>query len=164
MKNYVFDATRDFEVKQSPFMNNLIGIILVILFAVSTTFGYGWEILLQTAALFLAPAIFFFFKARSKYVYIRINTIGVYYKGILLMKWEQFKEATLTEEPKLASISDNFIIILKYFSEDRKLIYTKKLPMANTQNKDDEEIIAAINAYYKFYVRQKQGHLPGLSH
>ncbi|TCZ64707.1 hypothetical protein [Flaviaesturariibacter aridisoli] len=92
------------------------------------------------------PAFIFFRKIRSKLVIMKIDAAGFSYYGRRLFTWPQFVSAKVVEEGGTSRFSDNFKLHLKYYREDGNL-YHRKLPLSNTQNKAEEEIIAAIRFY-----------------
>lgn len=144
-----FNPEADYLVKESKTMNIVIGIILLAIFIISLAAGdYGWSNYMWALFLFLIPAAISMVKARTSPVFIIINKSGFIYKGKLLFNWDYFIDAILTQDKKPGSLSDNFIILIRYYSKDRSLIYTSRIPMSNTQDKADEEIIAAIDFYY----------------
>ena len=150
MSETKLQTEKDFLVKESLFINNFFGIFLLAIFVGTMIFGdYGWGVFFQAVGLFLLPAGYFFYRGRSKEVRIKINLSGFYYGNKLIMDWDHFVQAELTQDSKLASIKDNFIILLHYRLPGDRSIYEKKIPMSNTQDKADEEIIEAIDFYYK---------------
>ena len=143
------DAAKDFMVKDSKWMNYFISLILFGLGMVAIFLGdTEWTNYLFGSVLVLA-GIFFAIKAKKRGTSIIINNSGFYHAGKLLFNWHQFIDAKLVQDTKLVSFQDNFIILIRYYSPDRKLVYTSKIPMSNTQDKADEEILAAIYFYYK---------------
>ena len=144
------NAEADFLVKESKGFNYFIGILLLIIFVVAIALGdYGWSNYLSAMALFLIPAAFFIAKARGNAVRIKINKSGFYYNGALITSWDRFIDARLTQDLVPGSIKDNFIILIRYYGHDPAEAYWSKIPLSNTQDKADEEIIAAIDFYYK---------------
>ena len=142
-----FSPDKDFQVKDSKWMNYLISAILLTLAIVALIMGdMEWTNFIFAAVLLLA-GVFFIIKAQKNKVSIVINRSGFYHHGKLIFQWNQYIDAKLTQDEKLASFQDNFIILIRHYSTDKKLIYTSKIPMSNTQDKADEEILAAIDFY-----------------
>ena len=98
----------------------------------------------------LAPAIFFTLKAKSKRVYIRINSEGIYINDYFLSDWAHFVSAEYTQGQEVGDLKDKFILIINYYREYEGY-YVKEVPLTNTQNKAEEEVIAAINHFYTLY-------------
>lgn len=98
----------------------------------------------------LLPAIGFTYKARSKNVYIRINEAGIYIGNFFLTNWQNFISAEYTQKKVVASFQDNFILIIQYYRPGDGQ-YEKEVPLTNTQNKAEEEVIAATQYFYDLY-------------
>ena len=77
-----------------------------------------------------------------------INKNGFFYKGKLITDWKLFYDAVVFEKPRGRRIKDSFVLDLRYYSSDYSLIYTKRIPLTNFQDKGDEEILEAIQFYY----------------
>lgn len=104
-------------------------------------------------ALALAPAYFFFKKARSNRVYIRVNKKGIFSEGQLVTGWSGLLKASITQEEKknFFSIQDNFILLVEYRKDGQG--FRKKIPLTNTQNKSEEEVLEAVNFFWNEYKR-----------
>ncbi|GAB4092973.1 hypothetical protein [Flaviaesturariibacter terrae] len=94
----------------------------------------------------VVPAYIFIRKIRSKLEIMKIDAAGFTYYGKRLFTWPQFVSGQVVEEPGVSRFNANFKLHLKYYREDGNL-YHRKLPLSNTQNKAEEEIIAAIRYY-----------------
>ena len=106
---------------------------------------------------FLVPGIVFFKKALSKQVYIRINKTGIYYFEKLLTDWPHFLKANVGEgeKKKLINISDKFELIIEYTKDDPTKGFRKKIPLHNTQNQSEEDILTAIKYFWHLYANEK---------
>ncbi len=105
-------------------------------------------------ALALAPAYLFFRKARSEKVYIRINKTGIYQGRQLVTDWSNLIKAFIDQKEKkiFFNIQDNFMLILEYRKKDvAKQIFRSKIPLTNTQNKSEEEVLEAVMFFWKEY-------------
>jgi len=104
-------------------------------------------------ALALAPAIFFIRRAKNKRVYIRINKTGIYQDEKLLTGWEGLSNVFVTQEEKknFFDTSDHFILVVEYRKEGFKQGFRRKIPLTNTQNKSDEEVLEAVKFFWKEY-------------
>jgi hypothetical protein len=138
----------DFVVKES------IGVNLIVALAFFGMFIYGLydkveggqenrhlEILLVA----LVPAILFLRKGLSKHRDITINKTGIYINNRLLTNWHNFREANVIQQEVTLSIQDNFVLYITYSEGER--VFRHKIPLRNTQNKAEEEIIEAIRFY-----------------
>ena len=99
----------------------------------------------------LAPAILFFVKGRSKRVYIRINKTGIYQDEQFVTGWSNFLNAYITQKESVLSIQDNFILIVEYMKDGNDQGFRRKIPLTNTQNKSEEEVLEAIKFFWKEY-------------
>lgn len=104
-------------------------------------------------ALALVPAFLFFRKARSRRVYIRVNKTGIYEGEQLLTGWSNLLKAYITQKEKkgIFSIQDNFLLVVEYRKKDSKEGIRRKIPLTNTQNKSEEEVLEAVNFFWKEY-------------
>ena len=102
-------------------------------------------------ALAIAPAIFCFRKAHSKRVYIRVNKSGIYQGGKLVTNWSNFLRAYLAQKEKTGffNIKDNFLLVVEYKRDHKG--FRHRIPLTNTQNKSEEDVLAAVNFFYRVY-------------
>ncbi|RYY41733.1 MAG: hypothetical protein EOO08_00985 [Chitinophagaceae bacterium] len=104
--------------------------------------------LLLLAAL---PAFLFLRKARDKSVIMRIDRAGFVYYGKRLFTWDKFVSARVHEVAATnVRFGDNFQLQLQFYKDDGN-IYGRTVRLTNTQNKAEEEIIAAIRYYEKLW-------------
>lgn len=149
-----FDADADFVVKESKKMHLVIGILLlifsVIFFQGSVLFGAGAAV----------AGIVSLLKSRKDQIIMKVNGTGFFYYGKLITSWRNFVSVDFIDEPPAISssstgLSDKFFLALKYYKDDRPECFARKFSLTNTQDKSEEEIIAAIRFYYKNF---KKGH------
>jgi hypothetical protein len=96
------------------------------------------------------PAIFFIKKGNSKRVYIRINKKGIYQDEKLVTTWKNFHNAYITQKKaKFISIKDNFILVVEYLNEGSTKGSRRKIPLTNSQNKSEEDVLAAVKFFWK---------------
>ena len=109
-------------------------------------------------ALALIPAFLFFKKARSSRVYIRVNKTGIYQDEKLVTHWPGLLKAYLAQKEKtgLFNIQDNFLLVVEYKKDALKQGFRHKIPLTNTQNKSEEEVLEAVQFFWKEY-----GNYPG---
>jgi hypothetical protein len=99
----------------------------------------------------LIPAILFFKKGISKRVYIRINKTGIYQDEKLVTRWANFIKAYVNqkESTRLINIQDNFQLVIEYTKEGENKGFRRKIPLTNTQNKSEEDVLAAVMFFWK---------------
>lgn len=110
-------------------------------------------------ALALWPAILFFKKAGSKRVYIRINKNGIYQDGEMITGWADFLKAYLAQQEKksMFNIQDRFQLIVEHRKKgDPRQGLRKKIPLGNTQNRSEEEVLQAVNFFYQQYKKDNR--------
>lgn len=105
----------------------------------------------------IIPAALAFAKARSKRVYIRINKKGIYQNEQLLTTWPTFLKAYISQKQTVISIRDNFQLVVEYYKDDSNNGFRRKIALTNTQNKSEEDIMAAI----KFFLQDYKGGVVG---
>ena len=148
-----------FAVKESIFINSIIAVICFAVFAYGLYLVIvrpeGQDLFLDMFMLIaIVPGVIFMLKARSSVVYIRVNETGIFVSRKLLTDWQHFRSASFTQKEKVRSIQDNFVLLVKYHvrgSGD----FVKEVPLTNTQDKSEEEVIAAIRYFYDRYQQQK---------
>lgn len=99
----------------------------------------------------LVPAWLFIRNARSKKVYIRINKTGIYHHEQLVTDWSKLMRAYISQKEKkgIISIQDNFLLVLEYRKDNSKEGVRRKIPLTNTQNRSEEEILEAVKFFWK---------------
>lgn len=104
-------------------------------------------------ALALLPAFLFFRKARSNRVYIRVNKTGIYQDEKLVTSWSNLLKASVAQKEKkgIFSIQDNFLLVVEYRKDGFQQGFRHKIPLTNTQNKSEEEVLEAVNYFWKKY-------------
>jgi hypothetical protein len=105
--------------------------------------------------LLLVPAFLFFRKGRANRIYIRINKSGIYQNEKLVTGWPGFLNAFVTQKEKVLSIQDNFILVVEYVQSDKQKGLRRKIPLTNTQNKSEEEVMKAIIYFRTVYKRSQ---------
>jgi len=100
----------------------------------------------------LLPAIRFLLKARAKRIYIRINITGIYQDEKLVTAWPNFLKAYISQSDKVLTIQDNFLLVVEYMKDGHKQGFRRKIPLTNTQNKSEEEVMQAV----KFFLRENE--------
>lgn len=150
------DRNTDFIVGEEKVLDYVVSGLFFIIFFVCLYFTYdgGFQSANVASYIFvlaLLPAFVYLFKARSNRIYIRINKTGIYQDEQLVTTWGHFIKAYLSQQPKTFSIQDNFILVVEYTREDPKKGFRRKIPLSNTQNKSEEDVLAAVRFFWNDY-------------
>jgi hypothetical protein len=149
MENSSLQPDKDFTVKEWSALSYVVGGICLFVFVVSMLVGdYGWGNFFDALAWLVIPGGIFILNARRKKVYIMINRQGFHYKNGLVTTWDHFIDAQYLQKEVPGSYSDNFYILFRYRNAADGYIYELEIPLSSTQDKAEEEIIAAIQYYY----------------
>ena len=139
----------EFVVKESRSINFIAGGILLLIFTVSVLIAdLNWSNFMFALCIFLVPGGIAIARGRRNKILMVINKTGFYYAEKLVTYWKLFYDAVVFEKPRGRRIKDSFVLDLRYYSSDYSLIYTKRIPLTNFQDKGDEEILEAIQFYY----------------
>jgi hypothetical protein len=103
------------------------------------------------SVLLLVPAILFFRRGKSDKIYIRVNKTGIYQDEKLLTRWSNFINAYISQKEKMLSIQDNFILVIEYRKDGVDKGFRRKIPLTNTQNKSEEEVLEAVKFFWSLY-------------
>ena len=93
------------------------------------------------------PAIFNTAKAVMNRTVITINQKGIYHNTAFITNWNNFLNASITEENPNRNIDDRFVLLIEYRKDGIEGYFKRKIPLTNTQNKSEEEIIEAITFF-----------------
>ena len=101
-------------------------------------------------ALAIIPAVLILVKVRKGTIYIRINSKGIYENERLVTQWSGLLNATLTQEEKkgIYDLGDKFILLLQYSKPGETKPLIRKIRLTNTQNKSEEEVLAAVKWFW----------------
>jgi hypothetical protein len=141
----------NFLVRENSTLFLVLGLIFMAMFIFSLTdiVGYDYNDKFPFKALYLTiiPAAIFIKKALGKKkIIIMINRNGIFYFGEFITNWQDFVDAVVTQDEKIFTLQDNFVLILRYKNPEGK-IFRSKIPLTNTQDRSEEEIIAAIRYF-----------------
>ena len=150
-----FDA--DFLVKESKTMNSIVGIFFLILSFVA----FFNSVLLGGLALLIAIGALV--RSSKDITVMKINKTGFYYHGELITDWDHFiSEQFIDELPLPSSTSsgmrDRFFLMIKYYKDGKPGYFGRKICLTDSQDKSEEEIIAAVKFYSNHFeksVRQR---------
>jgi hypothetical protein len=152
------DINSDFIVGEEKILNYILAILCFALFmygAIDAARRHFIHIDYQSFffALALIPAYFFLKKARSKRVFIRINKKGIYNDEKLVTGWANLLKAYIAEKERkgIYDIQDHFFLALDYKKDGSNGVVKKKIPLTNTQNKSEEEILEAVKFFWTIY-------------
>lgn len=150
----------EFIVGEEKVLNYVMAFLFLALFlygladAIARKFtNIDYQSLIFTIA--LLPAVIFFKKARSKRIFIRINKKGIYRDERLLTDWDHFIRAYLDQEQKVVSIKDNFVLVVEYKKGNAGDAFRQKIPLTNTQNQSEEDVLAAVNFFEREFLKDK---------
>ena len=148
-----FNADEDFHVRESKGCNLSMGIILLIvsifIIVADVTGNLGGSVFVKVFYFLLIPAVMFIRRGAANQTIMTINRNGIIYAGKLLTTWDNFIDVKLIQEERMMAIQDNFQLFIKYYKDGSPGYFGRKIPLTNTQDKAEEEIIAAIKFYYK---------------
>jgi hypothetical protein len=138
----------DFIVRNSVVILVIISIVfLAMLFSVfeyNTSLGVAGHIIVAV----LAPCVGWFIRKKTKTVVIRINENGIYSYSKLITDWQHFKSATTDQLPlALGDPRDKVVLRIVYLNDNRDKLITDDIPLPNTLNKSEEQILSAIELF-----------------
>lgn len=104
-------------------------------------------------ALAIVPFIYCLRRAQRKKVYIRVNKTGIYQDEKLITGWANLIKTFVAqkENKKFYNIQDNFLLVVEYRKDGHSEGFRRKLPLTNTQNKSEEEVLEAVQFFWKEY-------------
>jgi len=140
-----FNASADYVVKESKGVNLIRGIFFFILgLGFVSISWYGWFLVVASIAVVA--------RAFREDVSMIVNKVGFFYYGQLITDWDHFISEEFIDDgpatPRRAG-KDQFYLMIKYYKEGQPGYYGRKIPFTDTQDKSEEEIMAAIRFYYK---------------
>ena len=138
------------------------GLVYVLAFLCLALFTYGFiEAILNrfsnlnaSSFVFLIAfiaSILFYRKGNSKRVYIRINSKGIYQDERLVTTWSNFHNAYINQKEKVITIQDNFQLVVEFLKEGTAQGIRRNIPLTNTQNKSEEEVLEAVKFFWAAY-------------
>lgn len=146
----------EFIVGEEKILNYILAFLFLIIFVLGLvpTLKNGFStdrILDYLLMMALLPSFMFFTKARSRRVYIRVNKTGIYQDEMLVTGWDKFLNAYIKEKPLTLKWRDNFMLVIEFTKEDPTKGFRRFIKLTNTQNKSEEDIIAAIKFFWQLY-------------
>lgn len=151
MAKPVVSKNTDFVVRESSGLNFIFAgtgwiMLLVLLFNYSGDNGSTDTVMmLISAAIAAVAALWFTAKGLKRKECIRINRNGLFYYRKFITDWPSLQSVKLTQDDKMFTLQDNFVLILTYTKDGAT--YLRKISLTNTQDKSEEEILAAVKFY-----------------
>jgi hypothetical protein len=141
-----FNIETDFLVKESKNMNLVVG-VLIFIFSIAS---FSMSIIM--GGLVLLFAIGTLMRTSKEIIIMKINKTGFYYYGKLITDWDHFiSEEFIDDGPASprSGAKDQFYLLIKYYKEGQPGYFGRKIRLTDSQDKSEEEIIAAVKFYYK---------------
>ncbi len=142
-----------FVVRECAWINFLLSFLFFAMFIgtlVTTNLNsnYKLEDYQYIYLLTLIPSILLLINGIKKNKLIEINKVGIFYRGILITVWQNFINAYIIEEEIPGSLKDNFRLMIEYYVPEKGMKYISKLAMSSSQDKSEDQIIAAIKDFH----------------
>lgn len=142
-----FDTDAGFVVKESKSMRLFIGVLALAIAGIMSRSSVPLAVVI---AAFGCASLFASTKTK---VIMMISKAGFFYYGKCITDWTHFESAKFIDEmPQLSKsslgISDQFFLAIRYRKEGDENCYERKIALTNTQDKSEEEIMAAISYFY----------------
>jgi hypothetical protein len=151
------DSNGNFIVRESALLNYLVAAICLAIFIgvlITRNFEIGnpFSEFYFVYVFILLPGIISLIRYSRDKVIIKVNKTGVFYYGVTVTDWINFRNAYIGEEyptvtQNSAGISDKFSVMVTFFDPARNGNYLYKMNLSNTQDKSPEQIISAIQFY-----------------
>ncbi len=147
----VLTPNSEFIVADSTIINLLVAAFFFLMPISSLWYDAGSSLLDIFMLLGFVPGVIFLVKAFKKRAAISVNKNGISFFNTSVTDWKHFKGAAAKQMPLgIGRISDNVILTVEYYKDSTVHgFYKKTIPLTNTQNKSEEEIIAAIEFFYR---------------
>jgi len=151
-------SNKEFLVGEEKILNYILGVLFLALFlygVIDAVLRHFKNIDYQSFIFVFAliPAFLFFRKGSSPVVYIRINRNGIYFQQELVTDWALLQNAYIDQKEKkgIINLQDNFQLVLEYKREGDQKLFRRKIPLTNTQNKSEEEVLEAVIFFWKHF-------------
>lgn len=142
----------NFIVRESGWINFLFSFLFFAMFigsliTINFAKDYSIESYRYILHLTIIPAILLLVNGIKKNKIIELNKTGIFYRGTLITIWQNFVRAYITQEEIPGSLNDNFRLIIEYYVPEKGMNYITKLKMSSSQDKSEEQIMAAIKDF-----------------
>ncbi len=84
---------------------------------------------------------------------IRIDCNGIYQSKELVTDWKHFAAAFISQAPEIGKTEDNFVLIVRFFKDGYDGNFKMTIPLTNTQNKSEEEVLEAIERFHQLSLK-----------
>jgi len=106
-----------------------------------TNIGYNYVTYYKLLVLTLLPAIVFTLRAIRKNEVLLIDSQGIYHNSLFVTSWANFVSATYIQGG-----GDSVMLVITCYKKPGTQ-HTKKILLAGSRNKSEEEVTAAINYF-----------------
>jgi hypothetical protein len=121
--------------------------------------GFAFVAILSTVAIEVAPIIIIIgavvllvlIAGLANNEILRIDCNGIYQKKVLVTNWENFLQAKLSEGKINRNDNPTPILLLYYQKVGIAGQFKMTIPLTNTQNKGEEDIVEAIYRYHRLW-------------
>lgn len=98
----------------------------------------------------LAPVIMYFIRKKVQTKVITINSNGIYSHTKLITDWKHFRSAKTDQLPLgVGDPRDKVVLIVQFYNDQRDKYFEQQIRLYNTLNKSEEQILEAINYFYR---------------
>ena len=156
-----FDKDGSFSVRESRILDFCIGgfclalYIYAVLQVRSDYSARDWRAYSQSCLIMLCPAVLFIARGVINSTYISVNRKGIFQYRRLVCTWSNFIEANVIEaDSQPGYTQDNFVLVIDYYKNPEHT-FERRIPLTYTQDKSEEEVIAAINYYFEEYQKRE---------
>jgi len=137
--------TSNFVVKESIVLDFFIAAFLFCIALSAVAYDSSYLIAIPSGGF----AIVFLLKGLMNKTSMKVNKEGIYIHNSFITNWQLFKAAYARELPgRAGSTADNFFLIIEHYKIGQTGFFEYEMPLTDTQDKSQEEILAAINYYY----------------
>ena len=143
----------DFIVGEEKILNSILCVIFFGLFVYGVVDAlmqkhYKPGIMPIFYGLSLAISYWFFKKSRSNRIFLRLNHTGIYKDEKMVTDWDHLIKAQITQKQgRLFAVTDAFILVIEYTKTEPDKGYRTIVPLTNTQNRSEEDIMAALKHF-----------------
>ena len=160
MQAALLEKDSEFTVREEKVLDYILAILFFAVFVLGLVYALKNNITREDVVggllmLALIPSLIAFAKAKSKRIYIRINKTGIYQDEQLVAGWDKMIKAYITQKQVTGQWQDSFLLVLEYRKEVIVSGFRRRIPLTNTQNKSEEEIIEAIRFFWHLYKREQ---------
>jgi|GEM_PF-5020633 len=129
-----------------------VGAGLLMLYQADGESFRGFSFYLLQAVVLTLVIVCFYRAAKQKMIFL-VDRRGIFYYGKLITDWDHFEDAQVKEELTGGrQMTDNFMLHVRFHREGG--LYKRSFPLANTFDKADEELVAAIRFFRDRHLEQ----------